>query len=588
MTRSLRARLFVAQLIVLVAALVLVVVLTAREERAWLVRHRTELLERSVRLSLRDFAAPSVSAAGWPAAAQALGERFGYRVTLIDSSGRVVGDSEVPAERLSLLENHAGRPEVRAALQQDVGRDVRRSATLGVELLYVAMPVRRVAGLAVVRMAEPLSEVARLTASLVRLLAAVGFMVFAVIAVVIAWLTRRHTKRIGALSAVARRLGEGDPRARARELPADDVGRLGQAINGMASELRRRLSALERDRDEREQILAHMNDGVALVDGAGHVLRANRALATILGLPLPPEVGTSFQQFARSPELDELLRVARRSAQTVELDLRLWTPQQRFLRATATRLSGGERDAVLLVVHDLSEVERLNRVRQDFVANVSHELKTPLTSVRGYAETLLEGGLDDLEHREDFVRVIRDQATRLQVLVEDLLSLAELERPDARLRLERFDLREAVERQLGGFRDRAERARLGLELEDGPPVVVSADRLRIEQVLANLLDNALKYTERGRVRVRVGGDPVHAWCEVEDTGSGIPPADLPRIFERFYRVDKARSREKGGTGLGLAIVKHILDLHEGEVRVRSALGEGSVFRIEIPRDASAT
>jgi two-component system phosphate regulon sensor histidine kinase PhoR len=433
-------------------------------------------------------------------------------------------------------------------------------------------------------MAEPLSEVARLTSSLVRLLIAVALVVFAVIAVAMAWLTGRHAKRIGALSAVARRLGEGDPRARARELPADDLGRLGQAINAMANELRSRLSALERDRDEREQILAHMNDGVALVDGSGHVMRANRALAAILGVSVPPEAGSSFQQFARSPELDELLRAARRSPQAVELDLRLWTPEPRFLRATATRLSG-EADAVLLVIHDLTEVERLNRVRQDFVANVSHELKTPLTSVRGYAETLLEGGLDDRQHREDFVRVIRDQAARLQVLVEDLLSLAELERPDARLRLERFDLREAVERQLAHFRDRARHVGLGLELEDGPAVIVSADRVRMEQVIANLLDNALKYTERGRVRVRVGGDSAHSWCEVDDTGPGIPEADVPRIFERFYRVDKARSREKGGTGLGLAIVKHILDLHHGEVRVESTLGQGSVFRIELPRAA---
>jgi two-component system, OmpR family, phosphate regulon sensor histidine kinase PhoR len=264
------------------------------------------------------------------------------------------------------------------------------------------------------------------------------------------------------------------------------------------------------------------------------------------------------------------------------LDLRLWSPEQRRVRVTATRLRGSEDGAVILVLHDLTETELLNQVRQDFVANVSHELKTPLTSVRGYAETLLDGGLADAEHREGFVRIIRDQATRLQSLVEDLLSLAELERPDTRLRFESFDLRDTVQRQIAVLSGVAERSGLELHLEPGPGVPVVADRLRIDQVIANLLDNALKYTERGGVRIRAGTQDALVWCEVQDSGSGIPAEDLPRIFERFYRVDKARSREKGGTGLGLAIVKHILSLHGGRVTARSVLGEGSTFRIEMP------
>jgi two-component system phosphate regulon sensor histidine kinase PhoR len=238
---------------------------------------------------------------------------------------------------------------------------------------------------------------------------------------------------------------------------------------------------------------------------------------------------------------------------------------------------------VLLVLHDLTESERLDRVRQDFVANVSHELRTPLTSIRGYAETLLDGGLEDVEHREGFVRIIRDQTERLQALAEDLMSLAELERPGAPLRLQTFDLREPAERQTAAFRDRARRVGLTVELEAPVPLEVTADRARLEQVLANLLDNAVKYTERGGVSVRLGGDATHAWCEVEDTGPGIPDEDQPRIFERFYRVDKARSREQGGTGLGLSIVKHVVGLHGGEVSVSSTPGQGSIFRFEIPR-----
>jgi two-component system phosphate regulon sensor histidine kinase PhoR len=290
----------------------------------------------------------------------------------------------------------------------------------------------------------------------------------------------------------------------------------------------------------------------------------------------------AFQDYARAPELRDLIENARRAGHTFEAEARLWTPPQRFVRATATPIGAPERASVLLVLHDLTDVEQLHRVRQDFVANVSHELRTPLTSLRGYAETLLDGGLEDVAHREDFVRTIRDQAVRLSALVEDLLSLAELEGHGAGLRAEPLDLRALAERQVQSFRRRAEIAGLALELEAGPAAPVVADRVRIEQALANLLDNATKYTERGSVHVAVGRDGDSAWCEVRDTGAGIPAADLPRVFERFYRVDKARSREKGGTGLGLSIVKHVIALHGGRVSVESEVGRGSTFRFEIP------
>ena len=256
----------------------------------------------------------------------------------------------------------------------------------------------------------------------------------------------------------------------------------------------------------------------------------------------------------------------------------------RRVRASVTPLEGAGAGALLLVVHDLSEAEMLARMRQDFVANAAHELRTPLTSLRGYAETLLDGGLEDREHREGFVRVIRDQAVRLEALIADLLSLAELERPGATLRFETFDLREAAARVAVALRPRALEGGLAFEVEPGAALTLRADRVRLEQVLANLIDNAIKYTERGRVAVRLGGDAARVWCEVEDTGPGIPLADRPRIFERFYRVEKARSREKGGTGLGLSIVRHIVALHGGEVRVESRLGQGSTFRFVIRRD----
>jgi two-component system phosphate regulon sensor histidine kinase PhoR len=581
-TLGLRERLFAGFAVVLAVTLALVALLTGREQERWLEARTRETLERSARLVLREIAhAPEAAAGNWPAFAAEMGDVLQCRVTLIARDGRVLGDSEVATDRTGALENHSGRPEVRAALAGQVGSAVRHSRTLGFDFMYVAVAAPAGA-LGVVRTSEPLTALATLRASLQRdtMLALLVALALGLVLVygVAAW----QAARMRSLQAIAARIGAGETGARALENPRDELGRLGRTLNQMATDLSTRLGTLSRERDEREHILAHMSEGVALIDAGGRIVRANQRLAELLDQTFV-EPGRPFREFARAPELAEVLEVARRDGVVVERELRLWSRSLRTVRASATPLDGPEGRAILLVLHDLSEAERLNRVRQDFVANVSHELRTPLTSVRGYAETLLDGGLDDHEHREGFVRIIRDQTERLQALVDDLLSLSELERPGAELRLSRFDLREPVERQVAAFRDRAARAHLELSVEQGPAVVVSADRARIEQVVANLLDNAIKYTERGRVRVRVGGDALSAWCEVEDTGAGIPREDQGRVFERFYRVDKARSREKGGTGLGLSIVKHIVSLHGGEVSLESAPSVGSTFRFEIPR-----
>ena len=583
MDLSQRARLMAGQALVVVVALALMTLLAARQQRAWVAERTAESLERAA----RHVAAGLAPEGDWETTAARLGATLGYRVTLVDRAGRVLGDSEVPPGGLAAVESHADRPEVAAALRGDTGRSLRHSRTIGMDLVYVAVPAPGRGPVAVVRLAEPLATLRSLRASLLRLSLAAAALALLLSVPLVLWLAGRQTGRVRRLEAVARRLGAGDVAARALERPADELGRLGRALNEMAAEGRTRLAALGRERDERERILAHLSDGVVLVDGADRVVRMNRGCAELVGAPLPAEPGTPLPEFVRSPELDGLVRAAREGGITREADVRLWAHEQRPVHATATPLGGPGEGAVLLVLHDLSEAERLDRVRQDFVANVSHELRTPLTSLRGYAETLLDGGLDDPENRRRFVEVIRDQAVRLEAIAEDLLTLAGLERPGARLRPERFDLREALSRQAAAFQSRAERAGLELAVEPGPGLPVTADRGLIEQLLANLLDNALKYTERGAVRVRAGETGVRVWCEVEDSGCGIPEADQPRVFERFYRVDKARSREQGGTGLGLAIVKHIAGLHGGEVSLRSRPGEGSTFRVEIPREPSA-
>ena len=581
MKLSLRARLLVAPALVVLAAVSLLTALEHSEQRGWLVARESEVLRRTTR-ELARTAVPVPGPGGWQEFADSLDQRLDLRVTLIARDGAVLADSRAHA---SEMDNHADRDEVRAAMSGAVSVRVRRSHTLGVDYLYCAAPLLSPAGephASVLRLSEPLLTVQRLLDRLTALSAASAAIALLASILVLAYVSGRFARRLRRLQSVARRIGQGAADARADEVPDDDLGQLGRALNEMHGELDSRLEALRRERDDRERILAHMSDGVALIDGADRVVHVNHRFAELLDAPLRPSPGTPFTDFTRVPELVKLAAAARREGRTVERELKPWTTRTRPARATATPLGGAAPGGVLMVLHDLSESEALQRMRQDFVANVSHELRTPLTSLRGYAETLLEGGLEDAEHREAFVRVMRDQAVRLQALVEDLLSLAEMERPDVSLRRETLDLHALAAEQVAQVREAAARAGLALTLEGASPVTVVADRVRLSQVIANLVDNAVKYTEHGHVTVAVGEAAGRAWCEVRDTGPGIPAEDLPRVFERFYRVDKARSRDKGGTGLGLAIVKHAVALHDGAVAVESRVGEGTTFRFEIP------
>lgn len=578
--RSIGARLYLAQALAVLVALAVLAAIEVRIERSALLERNGDVLLRDAALVAQRLAeSPAVSVADWGAAARAADSLTGLRVTLIAPGGHVFVDSRADA---AYLENHADRPEVARALAGAAATDVRRSESLSIDLQYAALPAWPGAPFAVVRVSEPLDFLRALGRAQWRGSIAAAALALVAAFVVAYWIGRRQIQRIVDLTGVAARIGAGDERARALERPDDELGRLGASLNAMARELRARLEALGRERDEREHVLAHMHDGVALVDASDRLVHCNHALAMLLAAPRPAPPGTPLLAFTRAPEIGELIALARAQSRGVEAELRLWAPEPRVLRASATPVGGDTAGAVLLVLHDLTEADRVNRIRQDFVANVSHELRTPLTSLRGYAETLLDGGLDDAEHREAFVRTIRDQAVRLQALVDDLLSLAELERPDAPLRRTRFDLRALLAEQAGAFREAAARAGLALQVEPGEPVDVDADRARLTQVVANLVDNAIKYTERGTITLVAGRGGARAWCEVRDTGPGIPAEDQPRVFERFYRVDKARSREQGGTGLGLSIVKHIVGLHGGEVAVRSAPGEGSAFRFELP------
>ena len=389
-------------------------------------------------------------------------------------------------------------------------------------------------------------------------------------------------KRLDAIERVADRLAQGDFSVRAPVDAHDDLAGLARALNEMAERAVRERRALERGRDESAAALNYLPQGVALLSPDLTVRHANSRFWEAMEVEPPP--GDAHLSEARQPVLMDIVEEAGRAGRAVTREVSLYVGTPREVVATVAPVGpGGTPEAWLLTVEDLAPERRAAEIRREFVANVSHELKTPLTSILGYTETLLHGGLEDEEHRAKFVETIRTHATRLEALVEDLLSLADLERPDAELDLKDWDLGIVIRELAETLEDLAARRGLKFEVEAAPGTSIRCDRKRLELALRNLMDNAIKYTESGWVRVRLEPGPSRVRVMVSDSGRGIPPEHLSRIFERFYRVEQGRARTLGGTGLGLSIVKHAVQLHGGTISVESKVDAGSTFRVELPR-----
>ena len=509
------------------------------------------------------------------------------RITLILRDGRVVAESDRPLEDLAKIESHRDRPEVRTALAGGVGRAVRRSETVGHDLLYVALPIQdgtRTVG--ILRLALPLEVVTGAYASIRQVLLAGGFLALAVALGIGLFVARRVTRPVVEMQSVARQMAGGDYTVRAPVRSPDEIGKLGRALNVMASRFREKIEDLEREQATITAILDSMVEGVLAVDGRDHLLLLNQSVRAMfrLGPRLGP--GKPFLEVIRNADLFDLLEACRAAGgEMVSRELGLTTPVERVHEVHALPLRlGGEGTGVLMVLHDVTELRRLERVRTEFVANVSHELRTPLTAIRGYLETLLEGGLDEPDNGRRFLQIVFRHAERLGRLLDDLMDLSNIELGKVTLKREPTDLADVLEPVLAIVRPQAEAKRLAVaaDLPPGLPAV-SADRDRLVQILLNLVDNAVKFTpESGRVTVTASPREGMVEVVVADTGVGIPSTDLPRITERFYRVDKARSRELGGTGLGLAIVKHLVQAHGGELRIESELGKGTTVSFTLP------
>jgi len=506
------------------------------------------------------------------------------RFTVVRLDGLVVGDSDRdPSEMV----NHADRPEIRQALRSlSYGTRVRYSTTLHMPMMYVALPLYvrgRLFG--VVRASRPLERIGRAVRGLILNLALGGAAAAAACALIALAFTRRVSAPLRDMREGAEELARGRLDVLLAEPDIIEVALAVRAMNTMAERLRTYLRELRTERNEMDAVLRSMAEGVVALDSEGRIVLINDAARRMLGIPGNDVRGKSLFECTRIAGLVPVLDALRSGSEEVRSEITTPGEKQRVLNVHARVLMRELGAGAVLVFSDVTDLRRLEEVRKDFVANVSHELRTPLTSLRGYIETLRDGAIDRPEDARRFLDVLERQTLRLQAIVEDLLLLSRLERDEAEGRIDRREnsvlslIRDAV----CAVQPQAEGAGVTVRVQCPKELRAKVAAGLIRQALVNLMDNAVKYSPKGstvNIEAEVLGDELV--LRVRDHGCGIPSAHLPRIFERFYRVDKARSRERGGTGLGLAIVKHIARIHGGRVTVESTPGNGSTFTIVLP------
>ena len=564
--------------------LVVAIVFGVLAQRGLAERARERLaasLEASARLAIALLGDELFSAerrAELQARVAAVAKSGGVRMTLIDPQGVVIADSDVSAKGLAGLENHAQRPEVAAALAGAVGSDERVSGSVGRSLLYVAVPAPG----GVLRVATDSARVEEEVAAVERALAVAGGVGLALAAALAAAFAALLTRRVHELREAVRGIAAGNLSQRLPWRSGDELGAIASALDEMAEQLRRRLAQANDEQEHLRTVLQGMVEGVLVLDRGGRVILANPRLRELFGVWGGVE-GRSALEVIRRADVETALAEALLSPEPVVRELHLAADGGRHLEMHAGRFPAhGPLLGTVAVFHDVSEIQRLEGIRRDFVANVSHELRTPLTAIRGFAETL-RGSEVPAEQRRQYLDVILRHADRLTALIEELLELSRIEGGTRELALEPTDAALLARDVIQDLKPRLDARRLRGEVRAEPASPALADRRALEQVLLNLLDNAIKYSEPGgRIEVFVSGSPEGVRIDVSDTGIGILEADRARIFERFYRVEKARSRDLGGTGLGLSIVKHLVQAQDGEVFVSSREGQGSTFSVRLP------
>lgn len=571
MKRSIFLKIFGSYLLLIIALSGLTILFSSYIIRHYQLEHTGEELTEIARV-VKGLMKEAPADMSMDRTMKVLGRQIHARITIVDPEGRVVADSrEDPAK----MENHRTRTEIAQAFEGQTGRYLRYSETLGQDMLYIAVPVYKGDTVQyVIRVSKFVKDI-KIISGRLNARIALASVVILVIALFAAFLFARTISRpVEELTDAIRRVAGHDFSARVLLKGADELKEVADSFNAMTDEMQGLFAELTRQKEELNSIITSLQEGLLVLDGDQRIVLTNDGLAKITGRAL--EAGKFYWEEMREPSVNDLIKKVREGQQDVNQEIII---NDRTFHCSASFVrSKGE---TVIVFHDISEIKRLEKVKSDFVLNVSHELRTPLTSIKGYAETMDEGSLSDENRR--YLAVIRRNADRLINIVGDLLTLSKLEEKDFTLDREPVSLPPLIDRVLKIFENQARSKGFALKM-DAPDALhpVTGDPFRLEQVFINLLDNAIKYTDSGQITITMKEDNGTIVTEVRDTGPGIPQEHVPRIFERFYVVDKSRSRRMGGTGLGLSIVKHIVLLHNGTVRVESIVGEGSSFIVSLP------
>lgn len=551
------------------------------------VAHATE--EQVVRIRLLTARLMELIAADQTAeltmATRALADTARSRITILRIDGVVITDSHESATALGTL---ADRPEIAAARQGQVGSDIRFNREANEDLLFVAVPVYRDGRvLAIIRTATSAAYIADAVRNLRMRIGLSGAAIGGIALLAGLWLSRRITRPLEELRTGAQRFARGDFSQRVLPEGSEETAALAAAMNDMARQLDARIQAFTQQRNEQEAILASMVEGLLAVDSQERLINFNAAAIRLLGEGQRLRIGLTIQEAIRNTDLQDLVTRTLQSDQPVEREIVMYEPVETYLQAYGSKLRDTQEGVIgaLFVLHDVTRLRRLENVRRDFVANVSHELKTPITSIKGFVETLQEGAIREPADAERFLGIIARQADRLHSIIEDLLSLSRIEQEaeKSQIPLEQGHVHAVLTGAIEACHAKADERGLTITLHCPTELTATMNAVLLEQAVVNLIDNAIKYSDPGKkIEVRGERRAEEVVISVEDQGSGIEAQHLPRVWERFYRVDRARSRELGGTGLGLAIVKHIALAHGGQVAVTSRVGVGSTFRILLP------
>lgn len=498
-----------------------------------------------------------------------MGSDIATRITIINNTGVVVADSVMSAES---SENHRFRPEVSRALSGEIGHAIRYSTSLDDDLLYVALPVELHGKIqSVVRLSLPLKDIQRLLDTIWESILQLTVLVILFSVVIALIFSHILSTPIRDLNRASKKVASGNFDVRVTIHSRDELRELAESFNEMTAQLRSYFSTLSQRNEELEGILASMSEGLLVLDREGIILLTNESASELFDVE--PIRGRYFWEVVRSLKFNSLLERSDTGPVIDDVDL----GEKTFLVSITPLRSGNAR---VVLFHNITEMKRLEKIKRDLVVNVSHELRTPLTAIKGFTETLLDG---TDEHISDHLKVIQRHTDRLINIVNDLLDLSTLEEPSTALNLEEIELRTLLEKVSTAFELRIKEKNLEVTFSGPSELHLQADPFRLEQLFGNLIDNALKYTEHGSMAITFQENQNSVIIEIADTGIGIPKEHLPRIYERFYVVDKSRSRLLGGTGLGLAIVKHIVSTHNGSIKVASTPGAGTAFTVTLPK-----